>query len=98
MEPVEFRHGARRVVLGFSTPDRVTDRGRLWPESRGNPQRHELLAHQMDGTASIHFACVMRDLTGSYTVPFAVADLRLLPATLAAFAIREQQYSALPPR
>ena len=35
----------------------------------------------------------MRDLTGSYTVPFTLAGLLLLPAALAAFSIREQQYS-----
>jgi MFS family permease len=51
------------------------------------------LAHQIGGAASIQFAGVMRDLTGSYTVPFAVAGLLLLPAALAAFAIRERQYS-----
>ena len=48
---------------------------------------------QIGGAASIQFAGVMRDLTGSYTVPFAVAGLLLLPAALAAFAIRERQYS-----
>jgi len=51
------------------------------------------LAHQIGGAISIQFAGVMHDVTGSYTVPFAVAGLLLLPATLAAFTIRERQYS-----
>jgi hypothetical protein len=51
------------------------------------------LAHQIGGAASIQFAGVIRDLTGSYTVPFAVAGLLLLPVALAAVALWEQQYS-----
>ena len=52
------------------------------------------LIHQIGGAASIQFAGLMRDLTGSYTVPFATAALLLLPAALCAFSIREKQYSA----
>jgi MFS family permease len=52
------------------------------------------LIHQVGGAASIQFAGLMRDLTGSYTLPFATAALLLLPAALFAFSIREQQYSA----
>lgn len=51
------------------------------------------LVHQVGGAISIQCAGVMRDLTGSYTVPFTLAGLLLLPAALAAFSIREQQYS-----
>jgi MFS family permease len=51
------------------------------------------LVHQVGGAISIQFAGVMRDLAGSYTVPFTLAGLLLLPAALAAFSIREQQYS-----
>jgi MFS family permease len=51
------------------------------------------LVHQVGGATSIQFAGLMRDLTGSYTVPFTLAGLLLLPAALAAFSIREQQYS-----
>jgi MFS family permease len=52
------------------------------------------LIHQIGGSASIQFAGFMRDLTGSYTVPFTTAALLLLPAALCAFSIREKQYSA----
>ena len=51
------------------------------------------LVHQVGGATSIQFAGLMRDLTGSYTVPFTLAGLLLLPAALAAFSIRERQYS-----
>jgi hypothetical protein len=33
------------------------------------------------------------DLTGSYTLPFAIAGSLLFPAALAAFTIKEKQYS-----
>jgi|RhiMetdeSRZDD1v2_1073273.scaffolds.fasta_scaffold22161_2 MFS family permease len=51
------------------------------------------LVHQVGGATSIQFAGWMRDRTGSYTVPFTLAGLLLLPAALAAFSIRERQYS-----
>jgi len=51
------------------------------------------LVHQVGAATSIQFAGLMRDITGSYTIPFAVAGLLLLPAALAAFSIRERQYS-----
>ena len=35
----------------------------------------------------------MRDLTGSYTLPFTLAGLLLIPAALSAFSIREHKYS-----
>jgi NADH:ubiquinone oxidoreductase subunit 6 (subunit J) len=53
-----------------------------------------LTVHQIGGAASIQLAGLMRDLTGSYTLPFTLAGLLLLPAALSAFSIREQQYSA----
>jgi hypothetical protein len=37
---------------------------------------------------------VLRDLTGSYEVPFAVAALLLFVASLVSFAVQERQYSA----
>jgi MFS family permease len=52
------------------------------------------LVHQVGGAASIQFAGLMRDLTGSYTLPFTLAGLLLIPAALSAFSIREKQYSA----
>jgi MFS family permease len=52
------------------------------------------LVHQVGGAASIQFAGLMRDIAGSYTLPFTVAGLLLLPAALSAFSIREQTYAA----
>ena len=52
------------------------------------------LVHQVGGAASIQFAGLMRDLAGSYTLPFTIAGLLLLPAALSAFSIREKQHSA----
>jgi hypothetical protein len=51
------------------------------------------LIHQVAAAISIQFAELMRDLTGSYTLPFTIAGLLLLPAALSAFSIREKQYS-----
>jgi MFS family permease len=51
------------------------------------------LVHQIGGAASIQFAGLMRDIAGSYTVPFTIAGLLLLPAALSAFSIREQAYA-----
>ena len=55
------------------------------------------LVHQVGGAASIQFAGLMRDLTGSYTLPFTLAGLLLIPAALSAFSIREHKYSAKMP-
>jgi MFS family permease len=52
------------------------------------------LIHQVAAAISIQFAGLMRDLTGSYTIPFTIAGLLLLPAALSAFSIREKEYSA----
>jgi MFS family permease len=52
------------------------------------------LVHQVGGATSIQFAGFMRDLTGTYTLPFTLAGLLLIPAALSAFSIREQKYSA----
>lgn len=51
------------------------------------------LIHQVGGAASIQFAGFMRDLMGSYTIPFAIAGMLLMPAALSAFSVREQTYS-----
>jgi len=50
--------------------------------------------HQIGGALSIQLGGVLRDLTGSYEVPFAVAGLLLFVASLASFAVQERQYSA----
>jgi hypothetical protein len=36
----------------------------------------------------------MRDLMGAYTLPFILAGFLLIPATLSALSIRDNQYSA----
>jgi MFS family permease len=51
------------------------------------------LIHQVGGATSIQFAGLMRDIAGSYTLPFAVAGMSLLPAALSAFSIREKRYA-----
>jgi MFS family permease len=51
------------------------------------------LIHQVGGAVSIQFAALMRDISGSYTLPYTIAGVLLLPAALSAFSIREQQYT-----
>ena len=50
-------------------------------------------AHQIGGALSIQLGGLLRDLTGSYDLPFAVAALLLCGASLASFAIHERRYS-----
>ena len=52
-----------------------------------------LLMHQIGGSASVVFAALLYDLTGSYTIPFAIAGALLFPAALSAFTIDERRYS-----
>ena len=52
------------------------------------------LSHQMGGALSIYMGGVLYDLLGSYNVPFAIAGSMLAGASLAAFSIREKQYSS----
>ena len=49
--------------------------------------------HQIGGALSIQLGGTLRDLTGSYDLPFAIAGLLLCGASLLSFAIREQRYS-----
>jgi MFS family permease len=49
--------------------------------------------HQIGGALSIQLGGTLRDLTGSYDLPFAIASLLLFGASLVSFAIREQRYS-----
>jgi MFS family permease len=49
--------------------------------------------HQIGGALSIQLGGTLRDLTGSYDLPFAIAGLLLFVASLVSFAIRERQYS-----
>ena len=51
------------------------------------------LAHQIGSAAAVQFGGEMRDLTGSYFIPFAIVGLMLIPAALSSFTIRERKYS-----
>ena len=51
-------------------------------------------AHQIGGAVSIYLGGALYDMFDSYTVPFAIAGSLLIGATIAAFSIREKQYSA----
>jgi MFS family permease len=52
------------------------------------------LVHQIGSAAAIQLAGMLRDSTGSYDLPFAIAGSLLLPAALASFSLNEKQYSA----
>ena len=52
------------------------------------------LGHQIGASISIQFAGIMRDVTGSYTLPFAVVGSLLLIASIVAFSVKEKQYSS----
>jgi predicted MFS family arabinose efflux permease len=51
------------------------------------------LCHQVGGAASTLLAGYLFDLTGSYTIPFAIAGSLLFPAALVSFTIQERKYS-----
>ncbi len=51
-------------------------------------------AHQIGGALSIQFSGIMKDITGAYTIPFAVGGLCLLFASVVSFSIQEKRYSS----
>ena len=51
------------------------------------------LCHQVGSFASILIAGLLFDITGSYTVPFAIGGALLFPAALSAFSVKERKYS-----
>lgn len=51
------------------------------------------LCHQIGSFVMILLAGVLYDLTGSYTLPFAIAGFFLFPAAFIAFTIQEGKYS-----
>ena len=51
------------------------------------------LCHQVGGAVSTLLAGYLFDLTGSYTIPFAIAGSLLFPAALVSFTIQERKYS-----
>ena len=58
------------------------------------------MSHQIGGSLSVFMAGVLYDMTGSYEIPFAIAGLFLLGATLASYAVNERRFSIRyqPPR
>ena len=52
------------------------------------------LCHQVGSFVSILAAGLLFDITGSYTLPFAIGGALLFPAAIAAFSVRERKYSA----
>ena len=52
------------------------------------------LFHQVGGFVSVTLAGFLYDVTGSYTLPFAIIGSLLGLAAIAAFSIREKKYSA----
>ncbi len=49
--------------------------------------------HQIGGAATVLLAGFLHDLTGSYTLPFALSGTLLLPAAILAFTVQERKYS-----
>ena len=49
--------------------------------------------HQIGGFSSVLIAGLLFDITGSYTLPFALVGGLLFPAALSAFSIKERKYS-----
>ena len=52
------------------------------------------MLHQFGGGLSIQMAGELRDLTGSYDVPFLIAAVLLAIASFVSFSIREKKYSS----
>jgi MFS family permease len=51
------------------------------------------LSHQIGGSIGIQFGGIMRDITGSYDIPFAIAGILLVMASITSFVIQERKYS-----
>jgi len=50
--------------------------------------------HQFGGFGAVLVAGLLFDVTGSYTLPFAIFGALLLPAALSSFSIKERKYSS----
>ena len=50
-------------------------------------------AHQIGGSMSVVVAGILYDVTGTYVIPFSLAGLTLLAATVASYSIKERKYS-----
>ena len=53
------------------------------------------LFHQIGGLSGVLLGGFLYDVTGSYTLPFAIVAATLFPAALSVFTIKERKYSAL---
>ncbi|MEC9320732.1 MAG: hypothetical protein VX869_00970, partial [Chloroflexota bacterium] len=51
------------------------------------------MAHQIGGALSVLMAGELYQLTGSYTLPFSIAAVTLVVASIAAFSVNERKYS-----
>lgn len=51
------------------------------------------LSHQIGGSIGIQFGGIMRDLTGSYDIPFVISGLLLFIASVISLLIQERKYS-----
>jgi MFS family permease len=51
------------------------------------------MAHQIGGALSVLMAGELYQLTGSYTLPFSIAALTLVVASIVAFSVNERKYS-----
>ena len=51
-------------------------------------------AHQIGGSVSVLAAGILYDITGTYVIPFALAGLTLLGATVASYSVKERKFSA----
>ena len=52
------------------------------------------LAHSVGGALSVQFAGIMKDVTGSYIVPFGAGGLLLVVAAIVSLSIKEKRYSS----
>ena len=50
-------------------------------------------AHQIGGSLSVIVAGVLYDVTGTYVIPFGLAGLTLLGATIASYSVKERKFS-----
>ena len=50
--------------------------------------------HQAGGFVSVLATGFLYDITGSYTIPFAIAGALLFPAAISALTIKERRYSS----
>ena len=51
------------------------------------------MSHQIGGALSVLMAGELQQLTGSYVIPFAIAGLTLIGASIASFSVNEKKYS-----